>query len=153
MYLFIFFYVYYTTYWHLLRLRIDVSPFSLLSLKLYSLEHFKFTDQLVMSLCKVYLCNLSCHTGNLAYWTCIYNKHLFKYLYLIFVPTSHHKVNRKQGPLLLCSHARLNCHHIDEERRTTLFLFDVELIDEEVVTVSLSKKKFSFFFTFWMTRF
>jgi len=66
---FFFFYVYYTTYKHLLRLRLDVSPFSLLSLKLYSFEHFKFTDQLLMSLCNVYLCNLSCHTGHVAYRT------------------------------------------------------------------------------------
>ena len=71
-------YVYYTTYKHLLRLRLGVSPLSLLSLKLYSFEHFKFTDQLVMSLCNVYLCNLSCHTGHVDYWTCIYNKHIYK---------------------------------------------------------------------------
>ena len=46
-----------------LRLRLDVSPFSLQSLKRYFLERFKFTDQLVKSLCNVYLGNLSCHTG------------------------------------------------------------------------------------------
>ena len=26
-------------------------------------------------MCTVYLCNLSCHTGHVAYWTCINNKH------------------------------------------------------------------------------